>query len=446
MKQWYDFHIVLKSLFGQATLDRWLSGIGIEKYDARNIYLIASDSFQIDWFNEHIRPIASKRLLNHQNRPYKVYIRQRSEKIVKPKKTSKIVTSSNYWKLPISKNFTFDNFITTESTLLTTQVLKQLTKSLSSKTQNISLDANPILIVGETGSGKTHLLQALYTAFKENSYNPLYVSTSVFTDHFVKALRANDMLHFREFYRSFDALIVDNVEILSRKIATQEEFFHTFNTYHSLGKPIILSSSISPKTYTEIEPRLISRFEWGLVLSLKALSSKEFQNYISVKCSELNLKLDNISINYLLSKVTHIQDLAKILQMLSFKQDLSYQNKDMSSLNDIKDIIEKVLERSKQTFSNEKVLMAVSNYFQIPKESLVSSSKTKQLVYPRRLSMYLMRSYGKKPFAQIGRFFSKDHSTVMTSYEYIAKKLKEHDQSVQNDLKEVVVQIKKKPN
>lgn len=446
MKQWDDFLIGLKRQLGQATLDRWLLGLKVEKYDARNIHLVGLDSFQISWFKEHILPIASKKLLNHQKRPYKISIRQKSEKILKPQKTSKPIVSSSYYQLPVRQNFQLDNFIVTEQNLLTVQVLKQFCKSLSTKTQTLDLEANPIFLFGDTGSGKTHLLQALYKEFIRNNYNPIYVTAALFTEHFVKALRSNDIAHFRKFYRSFDVLIVDDIDVFSQKIATQEEFFHTFNTYHSFDKPVILSSKTPAKELTDIEPRLVSRFEWGLPLSISPLSTKNFKNFIDLRCKELNISLESLSVNYLLTKVTHILDLDKILQMLSLKQSLHYQGSIPLSLNVIQDIVEKTLERSKQNFSNEKLLQIVSDYFNLDKQTLTSSLKTRQLVYPRRLCMYLMRKYGKKPFGQIGKFFAKDHSTIMTSIQAVEEKISQKDKTVIEDLNNLILQAKKKPN
>lgn len=438
MKLWCEFTKFLKSILGSSTVEKWISELQVEKFDEKNIFLIAKDAFQIIWFNEHILPIAYKKLLTKDNKPYKIHLRQKNEKFLNIKKSEKKLVSSQYKILPLSENFTFDSFITSQKTLLTYKIFKQLSQSFSKKTQESYLDANPVYVFGESGSGKTHLLQAYAQALKQAHLNPLYITSNLFTEHFVKALRSNNISIFRKFYRSFDALVVDNIEIFSHKLATQEEFFHTFNIYHAQQKPIILSSSLSPKELIDIEPRLISRFEWGLVLTLSLLPRSSLKNFIDIKEKQYNLSLDMTCKNYLLHHTSHLKDLSKILQMLAYKKNLPYENTPLISVETIKPFVQKMAEISKQHFSNDHLIKKISEYFHLTKESLLSPSKTKSLVYPRRLCIYFMRVYGKQTLTNIGKYFSKDHSTVITCIKDITNKLSNQEPLVENDIKNIL--------
>ena len=130
---------------------------------------------------------------------------------------------------------------------------------------------NPIYLWGGSGSGKTHLLMALTHAFKQRGLNALYARAETFTEHVVAAIRSSEMQSFRKAYRHVDVLLIDDVHVFARKDATQEEFFHTFNTLHTSGRQIILTSKCAPSLLQEIEPRLISRFEWGINVHFEKL-------------------------------------------------------------------------------------------------------------------------------------------------------------------------------
>src|SRR6267154_1330658 len=175
---------------------------------------------------------------------------------------------------------------------------------------------NPIYLWGGAGCGKTHLLIALAQAFCKKGLNALYARAETFTEHVVSAIRASEMQSFRKAYRHVDVLLIDDVHLFARKNATQEEFFHTFNTLHTSGRQIILSSKYSPALLEEIEPRLVSRFEWGINIHFEKLKSEELKEMLLKRCTSLNFRLSDEVINFLVQIFQSSKSLNRALEAL----------------------------------------------------------------------------------------------------------------------------------
>ncbi len=444
MNNWQLFVTYLELQFGKTTLQKWLKGVEIEKYDARNIYLLASDSFQIAWLNEHLIPEAQKKLLNHQSLPYKVHIRLKAEKALIKKKSFQAQVNETYPLSKVSSDNSFENFVKSEKNLLTYQALLEFSNSLNRNSLHKMIHANPIYIYGKASSGKTHLLQALANKMRQSGLNPLYMTLNTFTEHFVKALQSADMKNFRSFYRSFDAMIVENIDSLSQKTATQEEFFHMFNTYHAAEKPIFLSSRLAQKYLEDIEPRLVSRFEWGLTLTLSPLGPNEIKAYLAQSIHHKKLNIPKDCYDYMVTHISSMSDLSQVLQMLEMKMKLAYETNSLITQDLVKGLLNKLRTQAKALYSETNVLEVTSKYFNISEKELLSSSKVKELVYPRRVGMYVMRAYGRIPFTRIGKFFNRDHSTIMTCVKDIEKKLASNDARATQDLSQIINLIKKK--
>ncbi|MBM3192140.1 MAG: chromosomal replication initiation protein [Chlamydiae bacterium] len=433
MHLWDQFLEKLESEIGKDTVDKWVRPVKIVRFDACNIYLQLQDSFQKIWFKEHVLHRAEKLFLNHTLRPIKIHFNEPAPSAASPSFTQSLEFPYD----TLDPQFTYTSFIMPQADTITLPVLSELVGfNLVQKNFSVpKIDAplyNPIVIFGEEGSGKSHLLSATALALQKAGIQALYVKAESFTEHMIKAIRMGHMNAFRSAYRSSDLLIVDSIEHFCNKSATQEEFFHTFNSYHSAGKLILLSSRLPPKKLSKMEPRLISRFEWGITLSLPLLSKKELPLLLLKKLALFNLSLPREATQYLLATFENPKALVKALETLSYKKHLS--SKPLS-LEEIKTITSSLPGGpSHQKPSPEKILHAVAESFQKDLKDILGKTQTKDAVFPRKIAMYLLRQKLRMPYMKIGDLFSRDHSTVMSSIQCISKAIEKRESEVLSSL------------
>ena len=293
---------------------------------------------------------------------------------------------------------------------------------------------NPIFIHGGSGSGKTHLLMAAAHAFRERGLQALYCRAETFTEHVVSAIRAAEMHQFREAYRNVDVLLVDDVQLFSRKKATQEELFHTFNTLHIAGKQIILAADCPPGQLESIEPRLVSRFEWGVALPLAAAKKAELGKILAAKLIALDLELDNRSRDFLLQTFpSSTKSLTRAIEALVLRMHLDPKIMKPGSgrvltLPVVRPLLEDLArEEQEEVVTPESIVNAVAEHYGIRPEDILGKSQAQECTMPRKVAMYLCRSTLEMPFTKIGRTFSRDHSTVMSSVKQVKKQLNEQN-------------------
>lgn len=406
MHAWHAFVDRLKADLGEESINQWLKPLKIAKFDARNLYLEAENSFQLSWFEEHIRP-KLKSFVSDNQRPIKVHIQMgassSSKKPYYPKPIS-IVSDE------LHPHFTFTNFAETDGTKIAFNFLQELTGSLGS--------FNPLFLFGGKGTGKTHLLTAAAHLLKEKGKQIFFVNAETFTEHVVFAIRTGKMEEFRKAYRLIDVLIMDDVHIFARKAATQEEFFHTFNTLHTLGKQIILSAEKPPSEIAEIEPRLLSRFEWGLALPLSLPTVEELPKIFQAKAKALQLPINSEMERFFLENFKNPFDLSSALETLALKGNLGGLH--THTLPFIHESLRELLEKKKEEqLSPTKILKKVSDHFGLKPTDLTGKAQNREVSFPRQIAMYFCRTRLKMPLTKIGELFGRDHSTVITSIRQI---------------------------
>jgi len=429
MKAWNLFLEDLEKKIGVATVQKWLRSLKIIKFDACNLYLEAENHFQAQWFYEHIKPILKKGFYNENFHKIKVHL-SISNSFQKP-------------KIPQEKQFefksdsldpfaTFSFFIASEKNFVTLKLLKE---AIEKKTS-----FNPIFFYGLKNCGKTHLLQACAHKLKEKNLNTFFVNAQTFTNHVVDAIRKSKMQDFRKTYRNLDALIIDDIQIFSKKYATQEEFFHTFNTLHSKEKIIIISSNVHPNSLHDIESRLISRFEWGLSLFIERLEKKELKIVLKNQTNLLGLKINKEIEKYILDNFTNIVSIKKALKIISLNAHI--ENRSTLEINNIINYLSDLLEKEKENIlTHDKIINEAASYFGITSKDILGKSQTKECTLPRQFCMYFCREFLKLPFMTIGRIFQRDHSTVMTSVNNIKKSLDNKNLEISSSFLEISKKI-----
>jgi chromosomal replication initiator protein len=443
MEAWDKFLKQQELELGTPTVLKWLHPLKVIRFDACNLYLEAKDSFQVSWFEEHIRPKVLSSLFNNNKKSIKVHLtiakKELSKRDQDPAKGKEIPPTIAQRELTfdtIDPHFSFDLFIEPANSPLPSRLLSDL-QGKEAPT------LNPIYIFGNSGRGKTHLLMATALHLQKQGLKVIYVRADTFTEHVVAAIRAGEMSAFRQAYRSADALLVDDVQVFARKAATQEEFFHTFNTLHLAGKQIILTADCAPQALTNVEPRLISRFEWGIVLPLEQLNQEELAQMLDKKAKSFHTPLSPKIITFLIETFpSGTKALTKALQALILRSHLDDNDYHMpiptisvpqakALLNDL------ILDEQKVKITPQRILQQVCEYFGLLPEDLTGKAQSRDRVLPRQIAMYFCRKELKLPFIKVGELFSKDHSTVMSSVKLIQTAVDEGQRDITDPLEAI---------
>lgn len=419
MRAWENFLKTQEKEIGTATVKKWLSTLRIVRFDAANLYLEAKDSFQAHWFEEHIRPELSK-LLSPTNRRIKVHLtvaKGQTEDQPKVAKKAKAAEPLRLrWEKPNSQE-TLANFHWTPENEIIHKLLDQVVN------RTVDASFNPIFLYGPPGSGKSHLLNAVAYNLEAAGIKTIYVKASTFTEHVVEAIRAGQMQQFRAAYRHADVLIIDDIQIFSNRSSTQEEFFHTFNTLHVDGHTIIVSGNTPPRELVGVEPRLVSRFEWGIALGLAPLKKNDLKKLLLARAAERDLILTERAQDFLLDTFTGgTKSLMRALDAIS----LRLPGKPMPTSEELKKVLGDLIQADLAALvTPQKVIKAVADHWGILVEDILGKSQSRDAVLPRQVAMSLCRHQLELPFTKIGALFDRDHSTVISAIRHILKKQEE---------------------
>ncbi len=301
---------------------------------------------------------------------------------------------------------------------------------------------NPLFIYGGVGLGKTHLLQAIGNEHmrKNPSTRVLYVTCERFTNDFINAVRSGKAREFKNRYRNVDILLVDDVQFITGKEGTQEEFFHTFNQLYQNNKQIVITSDRPPKAIPALENRLVSRFECGMMADI---GSPDFETRVAILESKCKEKSYNVAREVLHHIATLVQRNVRELEGALNKVIAFHQFKNISpSIDTVKPILSSFSPlSSKKSVTPKELIHTVATYFDISHDDLLGKSRQKRLAFPRQIVMYLMREEMKASYPSIGsELGGRDHTTAMHAYEKISNILEE-DEKLQHDIELIKQQM-----
>jgi len=291
---------------------------------------------------------------------------------------------------------------------------------------------NPLFIYGGVGLGKTHLLQAIgnYIIQKNKKKKVRYISSDKFTSEIVNSIRNQTIEELKNKYKEKDILIIDDVQFLSGREKTQEEFFHIFNALYEKNKQIVFSSDRPPKAISRITERLRSRFEGGMIADI---SLPDFETRLAIlkfKAQEKKVKFPEEIYEYIAKKIEkNIRELEGALNRLIIFYQINNQIPDLIKTKELlKDLIKPPL----RMVSPKTVIRTVAEFYDLKEKDLLTNSRKKELVRPRQIAMYLLKEELKCSFPFIGRVFKgKDHTTVMHAYKKISEELKENERLIE---------------
>lgn len=340
--------------------------------------------------------------------------------------------------------FTFENFVFGNNNQLAYNASLAVAVSPASIIKDKSKSYNPLFIYGGSGLGKTHLMHAIgnhiYTDYPQ--LKCLYVSSEMFTNELLKAIKDRKTAEFREKYRKIDVLLIDDIQFLEGKETTQEEFFHTFNALYQSSKQIVISSDRPPNKLLNIEERLRSRFQMNMTVDIQPA---DYENRVAILMKIL--EIDNIPltpdveeiIKLIASKIkSNVRELeGAFLRVLSFSNIMQKP----LDLPFAKEILKDLISNTDVIISADLIKKTVSKTFNVKISDLESSKRTKNIALPRQVAMYVCREMTDLSFPQIGTYFgNKDHSTVIHACDKITKAIKE-DSELKGKVDEIIKTI-----
>ena len=336
----------------------------------------------------------------------------------------------------LNPKYTFDNFVIGSSNRFAHAAAVAVAEAPGKS-------YNPLMIYGPSGLGKTHLLHGIGHYVRE--YFPhvrvKYVSTEELTNDFINAISENRTVEFRRTYRDIDVLLIDDIQFLESKIQTQEEFFHTFNTLHNAQKQIVMTSDRPPKALEALEPRLRSRFEWGLLTDIQPPDLETRIAILRKKAAAENLTAGPEVLEFIASKIaTNIRELEGALIRVTAFASLNHQPVDLAlAVVVLKDLIPDGVETR---ITSAAIMSHTATYFAVSVDDLCGQSRTHVLVTARQIAMYLCRELTDLSLPKIGQLFGgRDHTTVMHAERKIKTLLAER-RSVYNQVTELTNRIK----
>ncbi|GAB7025198.1 chromosomal replication initiator protein DnaA [Geotalea toluenoxydans] len=432
-KIWLEAQSNIKKVLTPQTYNTWIKPIHFHNVSDTNLTLEVPSKFIKEWVTEKYLSIIIEAISSLTNIKYQVDFKITEKSQVEKKKvdlqtTDKIENDSTRnvdFNTNLNPKYTFDSFVCGASN----QFAHAASQAVAN---NPACNYNPLFIYGGVGLGKTHLLIAIGNQIRENNKKAkiCYYSSEKFMNEMINSLRYKKMDEFRNKFRKMDILLIDDIQFMAGKEATQEEFFHTFNALYESHKQIVVTSDKFPKDIPGLEERLRSRFEWGLIADIQP-PDIETKIAILKKKSDLNaITLPNDVALFLASSATsNVRELEGMLIRLGAYASLTGSE---ISLNMARDILKDIIVEKTKDITVEMIQKHVADHFKIKVSELKSDKRLKTFVIPRQIAIYISRELTKASYPEIGeRFGGKDHSTIIHSVKKIEKQM-ENDLEIKN--------------
>tara|TARA_B100000029_G_scaffold114000_1_gene106471 strand:- start:1364 stop:2791 length:1428 start_codon:yes stop_codon:yes gene_type:complete len=429
-----------KTKFGKDVFESWLKKMDLLEINENNLIISVPTRFIRDWITSRYLDNVIQVIKSHKKNINRIEfkIKSVSAEVLGAKKNlngnekNNSIIDSNVSFIKdsfiqynrIDPNRNFDNFIVGPSNSLAYEASKKVTDSIS--------NYNPLYLYSGVGMGKTHLLNAIGLKLKTNK-KVMFISAERFMYHFVKSIKSNEMIKFKDYFRNTDVLLIDDIQFMNGKEALQEEFFHTFSALLDKGSQIVLTADRPPSKLSRIQERIKSRFSGGLVVDIQNPDLGLREKIIKNKLSELNfLNGNNVVISeetqrFICSEIkSSVRELVGALnRIVSFSRIYNR----VPNLSETRIILKDLLNIYENKVTIDSIQTIVCKYFKIGKNEMLSSRRSRYLVRPRQTAIYLAKMLTSKSLPEIGRYFSnRDHTTVIHSVKTIEKLRKEDNE------------------
>jgi chromosomal replication initiator protein len=412
----------LKETLPADIYEKWIAVIQCRCVEEDRAVLVVGNDFYQSWLEEHYLPLIRNALAATSGRNLQIELavdynlisektekREKGKSILPPRRSSAPETNLN-------KNYTFDSFVVGPS--------NQFAHAAAiASAQSPSRAYNPLFVYGGVGLGKTHLMQAIgnFVASKQPRGKICYTTCESFTNEYIEALQTNALTKFRKKYRTVEVLLIDDVHFLAGKERMQEEFFHTFNAIFENHKQIVMTSDRPAGELSGLTPRLVSRFEWGLVVELESPDIETRVAILRKKCDQLSLTVDQGLLFYLAERISsNIRRLEGALIRVASFISLTGQEMDRSKLEYL---LRDTLDQEKQyAISIENIQKTVAEHFDLRVSDLVGPRRPQNIAWPRQVAMYLARTMTDRSFPVIGDAFSRNHATIVHACQQVDRR------------------------
>jgi chromosomal replication initiator protein len=426
-RTWKEACKSLKEMLNPDLFNRWFAPIkALEQSDTELVLAVANEFYQI-WLQDNFLPLIREAVNRAAQKP--VHVRftvahdiaasrmQPDEAPLAPAK-SKPTKSAVAADFKLNPRYTFDSFIIGPN--------NNFAHAASLAVAQAPARAyNPLFLYGGVGLGKTHLMQAIghFVASSSRSPRVSYITCEQFTNDFIQAIQNHTLTKFRKKYRHVDVLLIDDIQFLSGKERMQEEFFHTFNTLFDSHKQIVLSSDRPAAEIANLESRLVSRFEWGLVTELQPPALETRIAILRKKAEAMNVKIPEQVILYLAEKIrTNIRRLEGALIRVASYSSLTGKEITTDALENL--LRDALHEEAKRTITIDEIQRKVAEHFDIRLADMTSRRRPQNIAFPRQVAMYLSRSLTDRSLTDIGDSFGgRDHGTVLHACKLLDQRL-----------------------
>ena len=436
---WVEIQSAFKKTFGSEIYNSWLQKISLIKEYNDFLILGVPTRFFRDWIVSRYLDKILEQVKNFKLSLNRIEFKiieenKQNQELLKIDELNKVTEIKdsilNYNRL--NPKLSFQNFIAGKSNDIALSYSKKVCEHVSRY--------NPLYICGGVGLGKTHLLNAIGLELQPNN-NVMFISAERFMYHFIKSIKKNDMVNFKDFFRKSSVFIIDDIQFVSGKESLQEEFFHTFNNLIEKGSQIIISADRPPMKLDRIQERIKSRLAGGLVVDIETPDFDLKIQILKKKIEEIenqfkeSINLSDEVINFIATECkTNIRELIGVLnRVIAFSR---VHNKTPLSISDCKSILKDVFNQIK-IITVDKIQNVVSNYFNIALSEMLSQRRSRPLARPRQIAMYLSKKMTPRSLPEIGRrFANRDHTTVIHAVKTITR-LSEQDDEMKKNLSQI---------
>ena len=425
----------------KASFTTWFKDTGIASKNEGQVVINVPNGFAKEWLENKYHKFILKAIQNICPRVIKIKYKIGGElqqaqknniahtKTPLPPNDKNIIQNDNTnLSDPLNSKYNFDSFVVGSNNELAHAACQAVSKKPG-------IIYNPLFIYGGVGLGKTHLLQSIGNEILKNdsSQRVKYASSEKFTNELINAISGKNTKAFKNIYRKIDILIIDDIQFLAGKEKTQEEFFYTFNTLYENNKQIVLSSDRPPKAIPELEERLRSRFEGGMIADVGSPDYETRLAILKTKVKEKGFEMPEESLNYIASHIQkNIRELEGALNRVIATCELKEEYPDLQKTTAI--LADLISQPVKKATTPKDILKNVAEFYGVSVDEILAKNRKKDIVKPRQIAMYLMRDEIKSSFPSIGeRVGGRDHTTAMHAYEKISREM-ESNKTIEQEM------------
>ena len=419
----------LKMDMSKGAYETWVKNCQLLSFSGTNMTIGVANPYARDWLESRLSTTVDRMITGFLNQPVKVNFILHSEQMQSTPASQVVnvdrISAATVEPIVIKRRQTRLNPRYTFSTFITGPSNRLAQAASMAVAENPATAYNPLFLYGGVGLGKTHLLHAIGNLASENGQNVMYVTSEEFTNDLIQAIRNHSTQEFRERYRDVDVLLIDDIQFIAGKEATQEEFFHTFNALHEMNKQIVICSDRPPRALVTLEERLRSRFEMGLTADIQIPDLETRIAILRAKAVKAGKTISSEILEQLARRFqNNIRELEGALnRVIAFS--------DLSGLPVTPQLVQTAVADLVQHVSHVdpgQVINTVASVFKVPRERLLSKDRSQDVALPRQLAMYIMREDARISLQQIGdELGGRDHTTVMYACEKVAGLLKKDD-------------------